>query len=213
MLTKDDKIAILRTLGEGDKIICIQQFINSTGVKVKLGVYVVLAVTRFITGLRIQELIDAVEYGAITDINGFEFIAFFTTAKDYELNIDYYRSQLTTTTEEQNIEQEEENTEGNRDSKRELAEDAIEEFATVLKSLLLYISMWKKKGIDLEFSSHNPDNFSVSYRDYEGFRKSITRFIKLDMDNNLDSLDAKVERLLGFEYPMTKTEDGVDLYN
>jgi len=212
MLTKGDKITVLRTLKEGDKIICIQQFTNSSGSEIKLGVYVVLAVNRFITGLRIQELIDAVEYGAITDINGFEFIVFFTTAKDYELNIDYYRSQLTTTTEEQDPEQEE-NTEGNRDSKKELAEDAVEEFTTVLKPLLLYISMWKKKGIDLEFSSHNPDNFSVSYRDYEGFRKSITRFIKLDMDNNLDSLDAKVERLLGFEYPMTKTVDGVDLYN
>lgn len=210
MLTKDDKIAVLRTLREGDKIICIQQFINSTSVKVKLGVYVVLEVFRARTGLRIQEMIDAVEYGAITEINGFEFIEFFTTAKDYELNIDYYRSQLTTTTEEQDPEQEEV-IEENRDSKKELAEDAIEEFATVLKPLLLYISMWKQKGIDLEFSSHNPDNFSISYRDYEGFRKSITRFIKLDMDNS--SLDDKVERLLGCEYPMTKTEDGVDLYN
>lgn len=208
MLTKDDKITLLRTLREGDLIICIKQFTNSTGVYVKLGVYVVLAVIDNRTGLRIQEMINAVEYGFIVEINEDEFVEFFTTAKDYESDIEYYRNLFTTRAKD--LEQEEEVIEENRDSKKELAEDAIDEFTTVLKPLLLYISMWKQKGINLEFSSHNPCSFSVSYRDYEGFRKSITRFIKLD-----NNLDVKVEntRASYLNDPMTKIEDGVDLYN
>lgn len=209
MLTRDYKTTLLKTaIYPGDMIVCIQQFTNSSGSEIKLGVYVVLDVNKLRTSLRIQGIINTMEFGLITEINGFEFIEFFTTPKDFELNIDYYRNPLTTTTEEQDLEQEEEVIEKNRDSKKELAVDAMDEFTTVLKPLLLYISMWKQKGINLEFNSYNPCSFSVSYRDYEGFRKSITRFIKLD-----NNLDVKVENTRTSDSPMTKTEDGVDLYN